>query len=75
MVISVVVIKQKFTKHAYQANFTMAVQICKSFFKEKILPDNVDTLIQKYILPIRGNRTNARNISAKSFVNFSCRVA
>jgi len=75
MMIGVTVIKQKFTKHAYQANFTMAVQVCKSFFREKVPPDDVEALIQKYILPIRENRTNARNISAKSFVSFSYRVA
>ena len=75
MVIAQIVIKQKSTKHYYQANFTMAVQVCKLFLRGKAPPGKVETLIQKHILPIRENRANARNISAKTFVSFTYRVA
>jgi len=75
MIIAQVEIKQKSTKYEYQANFTMAVQICKLFLRGKSPPGDVEALIQKFILPIRENRTNARNISAKSFVSFTYRVA
>ncbi|HZJ78739.1 MAG TPA: IS4 family transposase [Clostridia bacterium] len=75
LVVRAVAIKQKSTKFAYKANFTMAVQVCKSLLKRKISCDKVDPLIQKYILPIRENRTNVRNVSAKSFVCFNYRVA
>lgn len=75
MMIMVVVIKQNPTKYTYKANFTMAVQVCKSLISGKVPLDIIESLIQKYILPIRENRTNVRNISAKSFVCFNYRVA
>ena len=76
MIVLQVIIKQNQTKHAYQANFSMAVQVCKMFFKYAgKSPPDVEVLIQKYILPVRKNRTNARNISAKGFISFVYRVA
>jgi len=75
MIISQVIIRQKSTKHAYQANFTLAMKVCKSFFRHRGLsPPDVTCLIQKYILPIRENRTFMRNVAPKSFVYFTYRV-
>lgn len=55
MVITNIIIRNKPWKHTYQANFTMAVNICKRFFCQKRcqIPLDVEALIQKYILPIR----------------------
>ena len=75
MIIDAIVIKRKSTKHAYQANFTIAVEVCKRFVNGKSPPGDVESLIQKHILPVRENRANARNISAKPFVSFNYRVA
>jgi hypothetical protein len=75
MMINAVVIKQKSTKYVYQANFTMAVQICKSFFRGRFPPDDVVLLIQKYILPLRKRLARDRNIRPKFFVCFNYRVA
>ena len=72
-----VVIKQKSTKHTYQVNFTMAMQICKHFFKclEHAYPPNVEALIQKYILPIREGRKDQRKLKSKTAISFNYRIA
>lgn len=72
-----VVIKQKSTKHTYQVNFTMAMQICTHFFKcpENISPHDVEALIRKYILPIRDGRKDQRKLKSKTTISFNYRVA
>jgi hypothetical protein len=72
-----VVIKQKSTKHVYQVNFAMAMQICRHFFScaENVSPPNVEALIQKYILPIRDGRKDQRKLKSKTTVSFNYRVA
>ena len=75
MLVCAVAVKQKLTKYAYQANFTVAVQVCKLFFRSKVPPNNVEPLILKYILPVRKNRTYDRDLSPKPFVSFTYRVA
>ncbi len=72
-----VVIKQKPTKHGYQVNFTVAIQVCKYFFRYKgnLAPPDVETLIQKNILPVRKDRSNPRKIKPKSTVSFIYRIA
>lgn len=77
MVTTDVIIKNKPRKHAYQANFTMAVNICKKFFRQKCFrtPLDVEALIQKYILPIRKNRQYSINKKSKSAVSFIYRIS
>ena len=72
-----VIIRNKPRKHAYQANFTMAVNICKRFFRQRRCrtPLDVEALIQKYILPIRKNRRYDINKRSKSAVSFIYRIA
>ena len=72
-----VVIQQKDTKHSYQVNFTMAIQICKHYFKcpSNISPPDVEALIRKNILPIRNGRTDYRKVRPKGAVSFLYRVA
>lgn len=77
MVTTDVIIKNKPRKHAYQANFTMAVNICKRFFRQKRrqTPLDVEALIQKYILPIRKDRQYNINKKPKSAISFIYRIA
>ena len=77
LIIMRVVIKQKPTKHGYQANFTVAICICRYFFRGRgnIRQSDVETLIQKYILPIRNGRTFHRNIKSKPFIYFNYRIS
>ena len=72
-----VVIHQKSRKHSYQVNFSMAMSICRHFFKilENAPPPDVEALIQKYILPLREGRTLPRKIKFRTFVSFNYRVA
>ena len=72
-----VIINKKDRKHTYQANFTMAIHICKQLFKTLAdeHPPDVETLIAKHILPIRDGRTHPRNIRYRAFVSFNYRVA
>ena len=72
-----VVIQQKDTKHSYQVNFTMAIQICKHYFKcpSNISSPDVEALIRKNILPIRNGRTDHRKVRPKTAVSFLYRVA
>ena len=73
-----VVVKQKDKrKYIYQVNFTMAIDICLHYFKQKsgIKPPNVEALIQRYILPIRPDRKDHRKVKTRSVISFLYRVA
>lgn len=72
-----VVINKIDRKHTYQANFTMAIHICKQLFKNyaSAHPPNVEALISRFILPIRDGRKHLRNIKFRHFVSFNYRVA
>lgn len=71
------VVTQKDTKHSYQVNFTVAIQICRHFYRiqSDINPPNVEALILKYILPIRPGRKDHRKVKPKSAISFNYRVA
>lgn len=71
-----VVIQQRPTKHGYQVNFTIAIHICKNFFRDKnVYPPDVEALIRKNVLPIRNERKDPRKIKYKKAVCFNYRVA
>ena len=70
-----VVIRQSERKYLYQVNFSQAAYICRQFFRSNISPPSVETLIAKYIVPIRPDRHNARNLAVKSALSFLYRVA
>ena len=70
-----VVIRHAERKYLYQVNFSQAAYICRQFFRSNISPPSVETLIAKYIVPIRPDRHNARNLAVKSALSFLYRVA
>lgn len=72
-----VIIEQKPTKYGYQVNFTVAIQICRYFFRrlDNVHPPDVEALIQKNILPIRKGRKDPRKIRHKTTISFNYRVA
>lgn len=71
-----VVISQKHREYDYQVNFTVAIHICKYFFKcLDEHPPNVEALIQKNILPVRKGRQDSRKLRPKTAVSFIYRVA
>ena len=57
-----VVIVRSHTKHIYQVNFSMAIKICHHFIRlhEHDPPLDVEALIGRFTLPIRLDRTFAR---------------
>jgi len=71
------VITHKQRKHEYQVNFTVAIHICRYFFRhsDDENPPDVERLIQQNILPIRKGRKDLRKLKAKSSVGFIYRVA
>lgn len=62
-------------KYKYSVDRTMAVYLCKRFFREsdftgeKLIQD-----IKRYVQPIRPNRTDERNLKVKSFPGFPYRI-
>ena len=73
------VIAKKHTKHAYQVNFTLAIQICRHFLRQMSLeaPMDVDTLIRRHVLPVRENRkaTCRHKVNFRKPISFIYRVA
>ena len=77
IITSHVATEKKKKKHYYQLNFTLAITICKHFLRcrgNKVPPD-VETLIQKELLPVRSNRKFPRKMHNKSCVSFIYRAA
>ena len=73
---SVVIRSSRNAKHMYQVNFTMAISICKKYLKSReIKPPDVESLIQKYILPIRPGRQDPRKVKPQAAIGFLYRVA
>ena len=72
----VVVRKNDANIHEYKVNMTMAIHICRQFFRtkdadaKKLLQD-----IARYTEPVRPGRRDERNIKAKTFVGFIYRVS
>lgn len=72
----VVVRKNDANIHEYKVNMTMAIHICRQFFRtkdadaKKLLQD-----IARYTEPVRPGRWDERNIKAKTFVGFIYRVS
>ena len=73
-----VIIHKSKLKHTYKINFSAAVHICRKFLAEKMHPPDVESLIAKYIVPIRPNRKYERHLSKHSkgaAINFTYRIA
>ncbi len=72
----VVVRKNDANIYEYKVNMTMAIHICRQFFRakdadaKKLLQD-----IARYTEPVRPGRRDERNIKAKTFVGFIYRVS
>lgn len=53
-------IKKEQRKWAYQVNLSMAIKICFAFLSDRMGAGNINDLISRHILPIRPDRTYAR---------------
>lgn len=74
LIVALAVINKEDKLYTYQANFSIAAHICRLFFRNNALTD-LETLISKFISPIRPGRSAPRIRTAKSFANFSYRIA
>ena len=73
---AVVVEKTDGNKYEYKVNFTMALYLCKHFFRD----DNADgeKLVQdisRYTEPVRLDRKEERKKKAKGFIGFTYRIS
>lgn len=75
LITSHVVIQKQNRKHAYRANFSVAVHVCRQFFLGNVSPPDVEALIARHVSPIRPGRSRPRILSAKTAVSFIYRVA
>jgi len=75
LITSHVVIQKHNRKHAYRANFSVAVHVCRQFFLGNVSPPDVEALIARHVSPIRPGRSRPRILSAKNAVSFIYRVA
>lgn len=74
-IITKVVVQQKRTKYIYQINFTVAVLICRQYFRGRIPPLMIEALILRNILPVREGRKAPRKVRPNSAVSFLYRIA
>ena len=74
-IITTIVIQQKHRKYTYQINFTVAVFICREYFRDRIHPPDLEALIRKNILPIRKGRKAPRKVCPNSASSFLYRIA
>lgn len=52
-------------KHTYQINFSRAIKECKKFFLNNVNPPDVESVIKRYMLPIRSGRSNPRKVKIR----------
>jgi hypothetical protein len=65
--------EKKTEKWEYQVNLSMAIKICFAFLSDHMGPGNVNGLISRYILPIRPDRTYARQVRFQAPASFAYR--
>lgn len=70
-----VVLQQKSGKHTYQVNYTIAYQACHYFLRlhNGEVPPDIESLIRQNILPVRPDRTYARQHRFRVPVSFNYR--
>lgn len=75
MITSHVVINGKPKQYTYKTNFSVAVHVCRAFFKGKNTSPYVETTIANNTIPIRPGRQSPRKTTNRTFAGFQYRVA
>ena len=75
MITSHVVIEKKQRKHQYKANFSVAVHVCRLFYRGNTSPPNLEAAIARHLLPVRPDRHSERKLTQKVFQGFLYRIA
>lgn len=66
-------VKETGKKYIYQVNFSLSMKICIAFLRNKESPPDTESLISRYILPIRPNRAYARQHRIQHPASFAYR--
>jgi hypothetical protein len=71
------ILRQKEGCCTRQINFTVALRICRHFFRccDSLHPPDVEALITRYLLPVRPGRRFPRNLRHRQAVSFLYRLA
>lgn len=75
LITSHVVIEKGTKKYEYKVNFSVAVHICRNFLLKENIPPDIESLIARYITPIRPGRSRPREMKVKQAISFMYRVA
>ena len=75
LITSHVVIEKGARKYEYKVNFSVAVHICREFLLKENIPPDIESLIARYITPIRPGRSRPRDMKVKQAISFMYRVA
>lgn len=75
LITSHVVIQNGNRLYEYKVCFSSAAHICKAFLFGSVNPPDVETLIGRFILPVRPDRSRPRILFRKGAVSFTYRVA
>lgn len=73
-----VVIQKSNCKHTYKVNFSAAIHMCRKLLAGKMHPPDVETLIAKFVVPIRPDRKYERRKSGRNkgaAISFTYRIA
>ena len=75
-VTSQVSIRKKQRKHTYKANFSVAVHMCRLYYRNKVTLSVLESIIAKNLIPLRLNRHRDRDLPKKrAYHGFLYRVA
>ena len=73
---SQVSVRKKQRKHTYKVNFSVAVHVCRLYYRNKVTLPVLESIIAKNLIPIRINRHNDRDLPKKrAYHGFLYRVA
>ena len=75
LITSHVVIQKSDRNHPCKVNFSVAVQICRQFFRGNVSPPDVEAVLCRNVSVIRTGRNNPRKLITKTVVSFLYRVA
>ncbi len=75
LITSHVVIEKKDRNYEYKINFSVAVHICYEFLLNINIPPDMESLIARYITPIRLGRSRPREMKVKQAISFIYRIA
>lgn len=75
LITSTIVIQKRDRKYDYKINFSEAALICRRLFLGKIPPPEAETLIARFLTPIRPDRSFQRKPSRKGAKSFTYRIA